>query len=263
MKKLYYYLALFFGGIMILSAFSNNPPNGRTGAPGDGLCTDCHAPSNPSQNGTITVNGFPESITANEVYPLQVVLKVTEGAAMLAGFQMTIQGTDNVGLGSMTNASENTVVTDANGKQYFEHNPAGAITDSMVWTVDWTAPVAMDGTAAMYYAAGNLANGNGANSGDRIVTTNGSGTFGMLSSSRNVAEVNVEIYPNPSQDFVNIKLEDQSLIHQVNILSMSGQVMITQKSTDYQVDISNLNAGMYIIQVETSTGLYISKVVKG
>ena len=40
----------FLLGVLIVGtimSFSTNPPIGRTGAPGDGACTDCHNPSNP------------------------------------------------------------------------------------------------------------------------------------------------------------------------------------------------------------------------
>lgn len=162
--------------IVILGNF-NNPPNGHTGAPGDSLCTACHSLGGGSQNGNVVVNGFPANIVANQTYSLSVTVANPNGLATFAGFQMVILDAGNNNAGTMSNAGPNSTITISGGRSYHEHNPAQMFDASNMetWTVDWTAPV---GSGLLtYYAAGNVANGNGNDNGDLIVTTNGSGNL--------------------------------------------------------------------------------------
>ena len=177
-------------GLGILSPdWSANPPNGRTGAPGDGLCSDCHTQLSPPQDGTVSISGMPATITPNMVYTLTVTVDNPNGLASLGGFQMVVLNSGNTNAGSMDNPSTSSTVTPAGGRVYHEHNPVlsfGAGTQVM-YSVDWTAPPGPDMEVITAYAAGNVANGNGSNSGDLIVTTNTSGTI-----SGSALEVEVE-----------------------------------------------------------------------
>ena len=65
MNKIYTFLALAASTFLLVS-FSANPPDGKTGAPGDSLCSECHTPSNAQFNGEISVEGFPAVITPGE-----------------------------------------------------------------------------------------------------------------------------------------------------------------------------------------------------
>ena len=179
MNKIYTFLALAASTFLLVS-FSANPPDGKTGAPGDSLCSECHTPSNAQFNGSISVEGFPAVITPGEDYILTVVNRDSVGNAVRGGFQMTILGPFNTKAGEMTDHSDNSIVTQTfSGRQYFEHNPSVLYPDSNVikWTVQWKAPeTATAGSQITYYVAGNIANGNFQSTGDRIVSTNGKGT---------------------------------------------------------------------------------------
>jgi len=55
---IYFFLGIL--GIGTILSFSTNPPNAHTGAPGDGVCTECHNPSNPlGLDGEFSLTGFP------------------------------------------------------------------------------------------------------------------------------------------------------------------------------------------------------------
>ena len=60
---------------------SDNPPNGKTGAPGDGLCTDCHSLGTGTQDGSITVTGMPVTIQPSTMYVLTVTNSNPNGVA--------------------------------------------------------------------------------------------------------------------------------------------------------------------------------------
>lgn len=178
MSKKYSILALFTGIVLLLS-FSANPPNGHTGGPGEDLCSDCHSLNGGTQNGNISVTGMPASITPNTAYVLTMTSSNPNGVAALAGFQLTILNSNNTIAGTITGPSAGSTVQTSGGRQYWEHNPAQPYPGSNVvtWTATWTSPTMPANTTISYYAAGNIANGNGSSSGDLIVTTTGSGVL--------------------------------------------------------------------------------------
>jgi hypothetical protein len=93
---------------------------------------------------------------------------------------VALHNTGNVNAGTMTNPSASSTVTNAaNGRTYHEHNPAQGFGggSTVSWTVDWTAPMTGPDGDITFYAASVLANGNGNNGGDGVVTTNESGLF--------------------------------------------------------------------------------------
>jgi hypothetical protein len=122
---------------------------------------------------------MPATISPSTVYTLTVTVDNPNGLGVFGGFQMVVLNSGNTNAGSLANASSSSVVTPSGGREYHEHNPAqsfGAGTD-VTYMVDWTSPVGPDMEMITAYAAGNVANGNGSNTGDLIVTTNVSGTI--------------------------------------------------------------------------------------
>jgi hypothetical protein len=211
MSKFYAFLSLTASTFLLVS-FSSNPPDGKTGAPGESLCIECHTQNNPPINGEISVEGFPTSITPGEDYTLTVVNRNTVGEAMKGGFQLTILGPFNTKAGTMKDPSDNATVTQTfSGRQYFEHDPAVAYPDSNVikWTVQWQAPELAGGSQITWYVAGNIANGDFDNTGDRIVTANGKGTI-VLSGTEDLSLQKPTIYPNPGTDRIHIVMPDGS-----------------------------------------------------
>ena len=162
---------LIFGAFLWL-ANSNNPPNARTGAPGELTCATvgCHINESDRIEGEITVLGFPEILDAGITYNLTVQMVRTAGDPQLAGFQMTALS-DNVFSGEFTNPGTASTITEFNDNFYVEHD-GGALpfsSDTILYTVDWESPGDVTGRDITFYFAGNFANGNGNNNGDRII----------------------------------------------------------------------------------------------
>ncbi len=180
MDRKYAFLGLFASLILWLG-FSANPPNGRTGAPGEGLCSDCHNQTNPPQEGLIVVTGMPSTIIPNTQYVLTMTSTMSVDPTMedieRAGFQLTILNSSNQQAGDMMTPSSGSTLQNSSGRQYWEHNPFQLYpaNDMVTWTVIWTSPAGPANTTITYYAAGNIANGNTFSSGDRIVQTTGGG----------------------------------------------------------------------------------------
>ena len=163
--------------IIFAVAFSSNPPDGRTGAPGDGLCSNCHSAG--SQQGNVEITGVPGTIVPGQTYNIGII-STTNTNSSLGGFQMVVLDVNDENIGTLTNPSPASTVTPAgNGRTYHEHQPAigfgGGPTVS--WSVDWTAPTNGPTGNISFYAASVLANGNGSTSGDGVVTTSEAGSF--------------------------------------------------------------------------------------
>ena len=244
---------------LLLVSNSANPPDGKTGAPGESLCVECHTQSNPPINGEISVEGFPSSITPGEDYILTVVNRNTIGDAVKGGFQMTILGPFNTKAGQMTDPSDNSAVTQtAGGRQYFEHDPATAYPDSNVikWTVQWRAPELAAGSEITWYVAGNIANGNFQNSGDRIVTANGKGTV-VLSATEELALPKPTLYPNPGADRISIVLADGTQPDGKGIFySLTGTRAGEAEIQHGQMNTPDLPAGVYVVEIRQGDAVH-------
>src|SRR5688572_7091146 len=157
-----YYVIIIFVSLTLLVANQSNPPNGKTGAPGEGSCLDCHTFNNQNQDGIITVAGVPATIVPSMSYVLTVTVSNPNGNGDLAGFQVTILNSSNQKAGNMSSPSPTSTVSTGGSRQYWEHNPAQQYpTNNMVsWTVNWVAPTGPSNTTITAYAAGNVAKDN-------------------------------------------------------------------------------------------------------
>lgn len=169
---------------VVIFAFSAGPPIKRTGAPIDGGldCTACHrtfAPAN-TGSGRVTIAASPYTPGAKQT----VTVTVEDPDAMRFGFQITARPrsdeTKQAGTFAPNDAVRVRCDPDArdgpcNGAlEFAEHTLAGTRPGNpgpRIFTMDWTAPDSDVGDV-VFYAAGNGANNNNANTGDHIYTTN-------------------------------------------------------------------------------------------
>ncbi len=171
------YSALIIAVLLFGLAISSNPPNGRTGAPGDTFCTDCHGNPSSSIDGLIDISGVPSSIDPNTTYTITVTSEFTSGTPTRAGFQMVVLDGSDDDVGTLSNAGSSSTITPSGGRTYFEHSPSLNFggNSTVTWDVEWTSPAGPDMEEITFYASTILANGNGNNSGDRMKLTNVSG----------------------------------------------------------------------------------------
>ena len=180
MKKKFTTVYTLFWTILcaaFLLSNNSNPPNGHTGSPPTfNTCSDsqggCH--SGGTGTGNVVISGLPATITPNTMYPITVTVTRTNSVPQLGGFQMNVLDANNNNAGTLSGPGSGSTVQSG----YFEHNPAQSFGagNSINFTVNWTSPASGSGNITMY-AAANLANGNGNNSGDDIVTTTSTGTI--------------------------------------------------------------------------------------
>jgi hypothetical protein len=119
------------------------------------------------------------TIEPNVTYPLTITNSNPNGVAVIGGFQMTILDESDNKAGDFVAGTNdpNSAITSFLGRQYWEHDPAQLYpgSNSVSWTVSWKAPAMPPNETITWYAAINVANNNGNNGGDLIVTGMGSG----------------------------------------------------------------------------------------
>ena len=78
----------------------------------------------------------------------------------------------------------------------------------------------------------------------------------------NESLVTLNMYPNPASDVLNIS--SQSTINTVEIFNVLGQKVITMQveDTSAEINVSNLNAGIYLIKYEINNSTSTKKFVK-
>ena len=74
-------------------------------------------------------------------------------------------------------------------------------------------------------------------------------------------QTTVNIYPNPSKDYIYIDLPEEK-IKSVCLYNVLGVLLKEQKSNAASVDISSLPQGMYLLSIETDENVIIKKFVK-
>ncbi len=152
------------------------PPAGRTGAPGEATCVQCHSGTLNGGAGKVIISGVPETYEPNEEFTLTV--RVEHPDRRRWGFQIVALDDQNNPAGTLSAVNRNltkvaTGTGAQDGRRYVEHTTAGTFagqSGGAEWEVKWTAP-ATDAGRVTFYAAGNAANNNNASSGDSIYTT--------------------------------------------------------------------------------------------
>jgi hypothetical protein len=164
-------------------ALSTGPQPGVTGVPAGGelaaemTCVQCHATFtlNPDDRGALAIEGLPERWEPGRSYELTVRLTDTAPESLRWGFQATAVFVDDLqGAGTFEPADQRTQVVDGlAGRAYIEHSYYGTdpgTAGGASWSFRWTAPDSGtdSGTDIAIFAAGNAANVNGSQEGDRI-----------------------------------------------------------------------------------------------
>lgn len=197
---------------------SSNPPAAKTGAPGEGNCTDCHTGTVMSADGVVdfSVGGGPGYIPGNTY-----TLIVSSIGGDKNGFQLTILDAANNQAGSLT-AGANSNVTTSGGREYIRHSSS---LGENTWVFEWTAPAEDAGELTAYYTV-NKANNNGATSGDEIfVGTTPIPLFGA-SIAENELDASYNVFFNQAAQELNLSYtlpEEAKVV--LNVQDLSGRLI--------------------------------------
>jgi len=71
--------------------------------------------------------------------------------------------------------------------------------------------------------------------------------------------MNVKVYPNPAEGFVNVKAEG---LQSIELIDMMGRI-VSQTSASHSattIDLSNIPSGIYFLRVTTETGVALQRL---
>lgn len=74
-------------------------------------------------------------------------------------------------------------------------------------------------------------------------------------------EINIDVYPNPTTDFVNIRGENSNEVFTVNIMDSTGKLIFNQKISN-KLDFRNYEKGMYYVVIKSDKGFKSFKIIK-
>ncbi len=93
---------------------------------------------------------------------------------------------------------------------------------------------------------------------DFSVTAVALGTEGFFAS-------NYAAYPNPANNVLNINSKNTSVFEQVQLTDVNGRIVKSEKTNgviSYQMNIADLNAGVYFLKVTSNEGSSSTKIIK-
>ncbi|NOT38030.1 MAG: T9SS type A sorting domain-containing protein [Saprospiraceae bacterium] len=256
MNVLYKIAGIFFS-ILICLSYSSNPPIGKTGAPGEGKCSDCHSGGNFSAS--ILLKNLPDTVIANKKYTF--LLSSKSSGPIASGFELICINKNNQASGVFSSTAEMSV-RNSGGKQYLSHlMPKDYVKDTVSWKVEWQAPnTGVNDTMNFYYGV-NLVNKNGNTSGDNPV-------FGkkrvFLKSATSVENINRDIPIDISINKNSIIVNGNNLLDsELKVYNIHGILIYSKKLvSDHEVvDINNLSNGLAILTIQNNDWIFSRKIL--
>lgn len=221
-----------------------------TGAPGDSNRTcassGCHSAGAFSPEATLTVfDGDGQEVTSytpGKTYDVKLSIETT-GDPSAFGFQMVALTSTLSPATDWKDLDASIQMISLGDRNYIEQKSPSA---SNEFSTRWTAPENGGGDITFYFSA-NAVNSNGSPSGD-----GGTNSTFILSekttSTENLGEIAVNVYPNPATQFISLN----GLAGSVNYSIYTSNGQLVSKSFTHEntpIDISNFENGLYFIQI--------------
>jgi Secretion system C-terminal sorting domain len=239
----------------------SNPPVGNTGAPTETTCqqTNCHGGG--AYTGTVTVSGIPDTVVSGTTYTITLTNTST---AVRAGFQMVCLDATNAQCGAFT-VGTGTSIGLAGTKQYMRQSQVKILSmGSTSWTFTWKAPTTLTAASSpiTFYFVTLAANGDGGTSGDNVLKSTKSVRFRGTTNSKDIQNtMAVNVYPNPTKDFLNIELGETPNA-QLTLVDINGRVLLIKNLTEKsnKINIAHLSKGIYNAQIQAGDKLVSKKI---
>ncbi|SDW09262.1 Por secretion system C-terminal sorting domain-containing protein [Lutibacter oricola] len=178
-----------------------------------------------------------------------------------AGWSVSLSGDASiVAVGSTLNDDNG---TDSGHVRIFKYTASGNLWNQVGETIEGEAvddnsggsvSLSGDGSIVAIGASGN--DGNGSNSGHvRVYDLSAE----VLSTKDTFLEESLSVYPNPATSQFHIKITNQLELKSISLINNIGQqVLVTSKNN---IDVTNLNSGVYFVKIETDKGNTVKKLV--
>ena len=264
MKKSIYFLSAI--AIFLLSTpnvFSklNGSPGAKTGSPLDGNnCTACHSGTVNTGSGMLSVaTNIPiGGYVAGQTYSITV--QITQSTINRFGFEITCEegnfGSAKTGSFGIT---DNTNTKFVNNNNSVTHTPAGNTTN--VWSMNWTAPQTSVSGGVVFFVSAIAANNNTNNQGDEVYTT--SRSFAEATTSVSEKQNNITAFVSPISNNVMLHSTEITSVKTLSVFDISGRLILSKEDISLPtiLDINALDAGIYMLNINTRNGELITKKV--
>lgn len=266
---------LYFTGINNSKAYYYGPLAGYTGSPHDGKTCDysnCHnSHSLQSPQAWISSNIPAAGYSPDTVYT--ITAKAIKTGAHSFGFEISPQTTGGYPLGKMIVTNSTTQLLSVGSLQYMEQTQYGYQgTDSVVWTFNWKAPAAGNGSVT-FYGAFNCGNGNSVATGTYvypstlIIPENIDAGISALEN----AKTSFSLFPNPATGTqINITYTlPYSTNVDINIYELDGRKIATLlnntisggQHTQALLLPSGITPGIYLVELTANNKSTIERMV--
>ena len=85
----------------------------------------------------------------------------------------------------------------------------------------------------------------------------------VFNSARKISTTKFDIYPNPSSSFINIQSNTIPDKAKIEIIDLTGKLVLVGQYSGRQIDIRNLSNGLYLIRIQAANGaVFNSKFIK-
>jgi hypothetical protein len=254
-------------GVWLLAVYAskdpNNPPPGKTGAPGETTCSQngCHSGGN--FTGTVSISGIPDTVVPNQSYTITLT---NESNASRAGFEMTCLDAALVMSGTFTAPAGSgvSIGSGAAGRKYPRQSSPKNISSGVAsWSFTWTAPASAAENKATFYFVSLCANGNGQKSGDNVLQA--TKTVVLQTPTSSVDEhptVEVKLYPTVLEGGMLFIDAPSHLSGILSIYNASGQRVFEQPVFgNTSVPLDQLKKGWYLAQVTLGERVFTQKIM--
>ena len=245
---------------------TSGAPAGKTGAPGEGNCTMCHAGSvnDGSTNSSITFSGSNNEYSPGNTY--NMTLSITNGA-MKNGFQLVVLDStieENAGNINVTDIV-NTQLISANNRDYLNHTSSGTTENS--WNFEWTAPANDIGPIVFYYAY-NVTNSAFNTDGDDIYLSQMTLYPANTSPVCDTKGFDFDCYVSPNNKLAIITNYLVKTPLSITLYDLQGkevfykEILISNKNMEVTIP-NNILKGIYIISIKSNAFHEAKKVILG
>jgi hypothetical protein len=247
-------LTLLSSSLFVCGVLSEDGKAGKTGAPGEGTCVQCHQGTPLNTGGGFV---FVESSNMifgqhalGETYDMSVTVGQT--GTGLFGFSVVALDANGNSVGTFTAGTDNhteNFTVNGSSRQYVTHNTnGGSSSDEHTFNFTWTAPSEDFGTVT-FYATGLAANGNGMNSGDKVYSATmespvlpSTGVMGI--------KQELSIGWDPLQEAVVVNNNNKP--YTMEVFDVQGKTVLKKaKGVESIVPLRHLTSGYYIVRVTT------------
>jgi hypothetical protein len=251
--------------------FSGGADFGKTGAPGENNCTQCHS-GTAIANSTVTFLSF--SGTNNKYIPgstYTINVELVGAPSPTNGFEIVaLRNSDDANVGSITITDvANTQLKNGNSRTYVTHTSTGSTISS--WNFDWTAPINPEGDIT-FYVATNVSNDNGGTSGDEIhlkeLVIQQDASSAVIEQAPIVDLDNSLKLLNNNNFITTTIIAEQTKDILTSVLSLSGKVIYSNyevlnkgNNTLETIDFNQFAKGIYIINYKVGNDLMSRKIL--